>query len=41
MTAIPGGENARAPSPFAGRALDWMLDGFVPPELKQVRGRKK
>ena len=31
---------ALSPSPFASRALDWMLGGFEPPELAEVRERK-
>ena len=37
----PGGQNVHAPSSFASRAFDWVLDGFEPPELKEVRARKK
>lgn len=36
----PDAENARPPSPAACLILDWMLDGFEPPELAEVRERK-
>ena len=33
----PDAENARPPGPAACIILDWMLDGFEPPELNEVR----
>ena len=37
----PAGSRSRDPSPTACRVMEWMLNGYKPPEWPQLKGMKK